>query len=351
MTTKTDAPHKSIRHPMRWIGLGLLILSSLVAAFVPIVRPNIQAAPERLTVQPLFSLPVLGEVYLTNTLVMLVVVDLVMLGAAWLVNRGLRREGLAAKGVGGILIFALNAMYGFTENVAGKWTKKVFPWFATLTMLILFANWIELIPGVDSIGILRQSAEGTPVQVLIPGVLATVTTAGGSGSFELFPFLRGPSTDINFTLGLALVAMTVTQIVGLRVRGFGYLKKFFNVSQIFKKPFLGVMDFLVGLLELVGEISKVISFTFRLFGSIFAGMVLVVLTGALVPVLGQSLMLIFEFAMGMIQALVFGMLTIIFMTQAMGEGHDEKTDEAPETPDGTKNALDPATMASQAERS
>ena len=86
------------------------------------------------------------------------------------------------------------------------------------------------------------------------------------------------------------------------------------------------MDFLVSILELISEFAKIVSFAFRLFGNVFAGMVLIALSGTLLPVFGQSGVLLFELFMGLIQALVFGLLTMVFMSQAM---HSEEQEETP----------------------
>jgi F-type H+-transporting ATPase subunit a len=85
----------------------------------------------------------------------------------------------------------------------------------------------------------------------------------------------------------------------------------------------GIIDFAVGFLELISEFAKIISFSFRLFGNMFAGLVLLILIGSLLPVFAQSAILLFEFFIGLIQALVFGMLTMVFMVQAT-QGHGEE---------------------------
>jgi F-type H+-transporting ATPase subunit a len=191
-------------------------------------------------------------------------------------------------------------------------------------MFVLVANWMELIPGVDSIGWLEHSDHGYPALQLFHNVEAIVDTghSAGEAGYLVIPWLRVPSTDLNFTVALALISVVMTQVFGFQAHGLGYMLKFFNVRNLFKKPFFGAMDFLVGLLELISELAKVLSFSFRLFGNIFAGSVLLFLVGAMVPWFVQSMVLFFEFAIGLIQALVFGMLTMVFMTMAMS-GHGE----------------------------
>ncbi len=98
---------------------------------------------------------------------------------------------------------------------------------------------------------------------------------------------------------------------------------FFNTLTIFRKPFFGAIDFAVSILELISEIAKILSFSFRLFGNMFAGMVLLFLMASLLPVFAPSLVMIFEFFIGLIQAFVFGMLTMVFMSQAT-QGHTEE---------------------------
>ncbi len=95
------------------------------------------------------------------------------------------------------------------------------------------------------------------------------------------PFLRGPSTDLNFTVALALISVIMTQIIGVQAQGGRYFSKFFNTLTLFKKPFFGAMDFIVGLLETISEFAKILSFSFRLFGVMFSGVVLVAIAGTL----------------------------------------------------------------------
>ncbi len=130
----------------------------------------------------------------------------------------------------------------------------------------------------------------------------------------------------DFTVALALISVVMTQVIGLRALGASYLTKFINTGGVFTRPVFGLIDFLVGILELVSEISKLLSFSFRLFGNIFAGSVLFFVIGTLIPVFVQSMVLGLEFFVGLIQAVVFGMLTMVFMAQAT-QGHGEHTEE------------------------
>jgi F-type H+-transporting ATPase subunit a len=306
----------------RWWVLLFIILNVVAVSIVAPVQPHIQVAPEKLIEKPLFTLPFLGDFYIFNTLIATIFVDLIILALAWAVRRAVQSGNLVPGGISGVVEALVEILYNLTESTAGKAAKKIFPWFATIIILVLVMNLIKLIPGFETIGILHPVEGGHPVQPLFGSVFQIMpgeSTEGGEG-YSLIPFLRGPSTDLNFTLTLALISVLMTQVIGVQVQGPAYFKKFINVTQLFKKPFFGVMDFLVGFLELISEFAKILSFAFRLFGNMFAGMVLVALIGALVPVFMPSFIFLFEIFVGVIQALVFGMLTMIFMAQAT-HGH------------------------------
>ncbi|KAA0277268.1 MAG: F0F1 ATP synthase subunit A, partial [Chloroflexi bacterium] len=147
------------------------------------------------------------------------------------------------------------------------------------------------------------------------------------GHYVIYPFLRGISVDLNFTAALAIISVVMIQVIGFRAQGLGYLSKFFNTRRMFKVPFFGAMDFLVGLLELISELSKILSFAFRLFGNMFAGIVLVAIVAGLLGRISilPAMVMMFELFVGIIQAFVFGMLTMVFMAQAT-QGHGEHED-------------------------
>lgn len=321
-----------------WI---LLIIIGNVLAIMFLYRPvlpHIQLPAEAYSETPLF-----GNFYWTNTLTAMVLADIILIMLALTVRRVVRkveRDGtLIPTGVTGALEAILELIHNLTESTAGKWTARIFPYFATITLLVLVVNWMELIPGVDSIGILHEAEHGHGYQIeqvlgsaytLIPPECAeeTAETGGEHGAcYTLIPYVRVLSTDLNFTVALALIAVVMVQVMGVRALGMPYFQKFINVKGIFSRPVFGVIDFGVGLLELISEISKILSFSFRLFGNIFAGSVLLFVIGTLVPVFAQSMFLMLEFFVGLIQAVVFGMLTMVFMAQATA-GHGDHGAEA-----------------------
>ena len=146
--------------------------------------------------------------------------------------------------------------------------------------------------------------------------------------WTIVPFLRPGATDLNYTLAFALIAMVMVQYYGFKYLGArGYLAKFFPFiapgygQEVAKNP-IKAIDPAVGLLELVIEFSKIISFAFRLLGNIFAGMVLLFVMAFLLPVANVAFFGL-EFFVGLIQALVFGLLTLIFMASASTSHHGD----------------------------
>jgi F-type H+-transporting ATPase subunit a len=310
----------------RWIVLALLILGFVGAKyFFSPVRPFVQLPAEHWMERPLFTLPGIGDFYLTNTLVALFLVDIIVILIAFSFKQAVKKGSLVLKGIPGALEALLEALYNMTASTAGKWAWTIFPWFASITILVLFANWMELIPGVDSIGMIEHAeAGGFGIQHLGSLFTTLVNPAVTTGGYQLVPFVRVVSTDLNFTVALAIIAVIAVQVVGIRAQGIKYFTKFWNVKTFFSKPIFGVIDWGVGLLELVSEFSKILSFAFRLFGNIFAGSVLLFVMGSLLGTIAifPSAFYMLEFLVGAIQAIVFGLLTMTFMAQAT-QGHGE----------------------------
>jgi F-type H+-transporting ATPase subunit a len=320
----------------RWVVLAAVILGLfLFTGFfglglgIKVVMPQVVLPPEPLT-HPIQT--PLGPFFLSGTLIALIFADLVIFALAFGISQAVKKGDLILTGIIGAVEALLEMLHGMTEGTAGKWTRAIFPWFATITLLVMVANWTELIPGVETIGLLEKSAHGEyAVQQVGPfqSIVKPEAHAGeeAHGEYLLIPFVRVVSTDLNFTVALALVAVVMIQVFGVRSQGGAYFTKFWNTGTVFSKPIFGVIDFGVGLLEIVSEFSKVLSFAFRLFGNIFAGSVLLFVIGSLVPVFAQSIFYLLEFFVGAIQAFVFGLLAMTFMAQATqghgGEHHEE----------------------------
>lgn len=181
----------------------------------------------------------------------------------------------------------IEGFYNFFKNIAGERTDKLFPLLLTFFLFILFGNWIGLLPGVGSIGFWEHTDHG-----------------------EIFvPLFRGPNADLNTTLALSLISVSITQYLSVKTLGIkNYISRFINIRNPIK--------FFVGILELISEFAKVLSFSFRLFGNIFAGEVLLMVMIFLIPLFVPIPFLALEVFVGFIQALVFTMLTTIFVVVA-----------------------------------
>lgn len=191
-------------------------------------------------------------------------------------------------------------LYSFIESVAGKkYVDEFLPLIASFFVFILFANWIGLVPGMGSIGV-HEVHHGEEV---------------------LVPFFRAPNADLSTTLGLAIISLVATQYIGFKHQGLTYLNKFFNFrapedAEGALRPVLIVANGFAGLLELVAEVIKIFSFAFRLFGNVFAGEVLLMVISFLAAFIAVIPFMGLEIFVGLIQALIFAMLSLIFFRMA-----------------------------------
>jgi F-type H+-transporting ATPase subunit a len=185
------------------------------------------------------------------------------------------------------ITFLLNSVYIFLESITGDKTADVFPLLGGFFFFIILSNWFGLLPGVGSIVVIEHVGE----------------------EVHRIPLLRAATADLNGTIALAIASVGMIQYYGIKYCGFaGYSKKFFNLSN--------PINFALGILEMFSEFSRVLSFSFRLFGNIFAGEVLIAVMAFLVPVLASFPFLLLEIFVGFIQALVFTMLTAVFISIA-----------------------------------
>lgn len=251
--------------------------------------------------------------------------------------------------------FLVDGLYGLTQSVTNDHskTRNFLPLIIGYFVFILCNNWFGLLPGVGSIGfkeiegkktavILQQdlglpvaqayASETLPLKVDATGVAASVTgevkekaeigsektePATEHAEAKFVPYMRAGTADLNTTFALAIITALMAQFWGISYLHLGYFKKFFN----FSNP----MNFFVGILELVSEFSKVLSYAFRLFGNIFAGEVLLAVMGALVPLVIPMVFYGLEIFVGVIQAYVFSLLSIIFY-QVATISHQEEHD-------------------------
>lgn len=227
----------------------------------------------------------------TNTFLIGVIMSVALM---WLISRVARRLALVPRGAQNVLEVVFEALLDLVESVTQdkKQARQFFPIIATIFLFIVSVNWVGLLPGLGTVGLTHLNAEGH----------ATI-----------IPFLRSTSADLNFTLALSLMTVLLVQVTGIVALGVVKYGKKFLVSPFHKPYGIGTV---VGVLELVSEIGKIISFTFRLFGNVFAGEVLLTVMLHLVPFILPLPFLFLEVFVGFIQALVFAMLTLVFLKTA-----------------------------------
>jgi F-type H+-transporting ATPase subunit a len=299
--------------------IALFVVSGLLGLKVP--PPEVSLAAE-----PIFHI---GGFKVTNALLTTWIVTIILIVIALVTTRRYPKDldraknsDLVPSGFGNFMEMVVEGLYGFSESVAGKWVTKFFPIVMTIFLLIVISNWVGLIPGVGTIGLLEHPQEGK-AGLVAKGAILTAQHAESGAGFVLVPFLRAPATDLNFTLALALVAVFMAQFFGIKAQKLGYFKKFIDLSGFKQGAFMGVIQMFVGLLELISEFARIISFSFRLFGNVFAGEVLLAVLAFLIPYVVSLPFLGLELFVGFIQAFVFMMLALVFFTLAT-QGHGEE---------------------------
>jgi F-type H+-transporting ATPase subunit a len=246
---------------------------------------------------------VVWDLSISNTLLTLWIVAAFVLVTFWLLTRGStpvpgKRQNFAE--------WVYESLENFATSLGGPAAKPYIPLFAGFFLLILLSNWSGLIPGVGRV-----------------------------------IWFRAPTSDVNVTIGLALVAWFFFQYQGFKHLGLGYAAKFFPFGEFRKGIGAGVIALFVGLVELLLEFVKPVTLSMRLFGNIYGGEValgvLTALTVALIPLAMYAL----EVMLNLVQALIFSTLTLMFTLAAI-EHHGDEHDESAE-PTGTP--MDPAVIA------
>lgn len=201
----------------------------------------------------------------------------------------------------------VGGLHDFFEEILAEKNKIYFPYLATLFIYIILLNWTGLLPGVGTIGFFKNGKETVEITKVYAASKNNIEEESKHLSF--IPLFRAGTADLNTTLSLAILTVFYIQIAGFQTLGNHYLKKFIN----FSNP----INFFVGLLEIVSEVSRIISFAFRLFGNIFAGEVLLTVISFIMPVIAPIPFLGLELFVGFIQALVFPMLSAVFLAAAI----------------------------------
>lgn len=245
--------------------------------------PQISLAAEK--IGSVFGFPI------TNSLLATWVVMAILLVFSLAATRNMT---LVPRGLQSIAEMLVGGLYDFFTSVAGKYIKQFFPLVASFFLFILVANWFGLLPGVGTVGFYEAN--------------------------KFVPLLRGSNADLNMTLALAIISIVAIQYFGFKTLGFHYSTRFVN--------FKGPIDFFLGILEIISQIANILSFTFRLFGNIFAGEVLLTVMAFLMPFIVPLPFMALELFVGFIQALVFAMLTAAFLNVAVSHGAEEHAKHA-----------------------
>jgi F-type H+-transporting ATPase subunit a len=236
-----------------------------------------------LKAQEIFSI---GGFHMTNGLFMTLLVSLILICVAVLIRF---RVKLVPGKLQSAAEMGVESLLNLMEGTLGSMEKaeRYFPLVATIFLFILCSNWLGIFPGV------------------------------GSLKYHDVPVFRSAAADLNFTLSFAIISVIVTNLIGMVAVGtFKHIGKFLN----FKDP----ISFFVGILELVSEVAKIISLSFRLFGNVFAGEVLLTIVSFLAPYVIPLPFLFLEMFVGLIQAFIFAMITLVSIalhTAEHGEEH------------------------------
>lgn len=218
----------------------------------------------------------LGPIDISNTLLATLLTDAILLTAVIFLAKNIKSIPGFFQNTIEILI---ETFYSITESVASNRASIIFPYFMSFFLFILVANWSSLIPGFGSIGFFEKK--------------------------HFVPILRGATSDLNTTLALAFISAFITHMLAINITGFKqYLGRFFSFNPLY---------LFIGILEIISEITKIISLSFRLFGNIFAGEVVLLTTAGIFAFLLPVPFLLLEVIVGLVQALVFAMLTMTFM--------------------------------------
>jgi F-type H+-transporting ATPase subunit a len=281
----------------------------------------------------------LGPIPVTNSmLTMFAVMALIILVGTLLARRAQAVPGRAQ----GVFEMVVEFLLQLVEGTAGKRAgRRIFPLVGALFIFIIVANYSGLLPGVGTIGFYEteeaeevREPEAEEAAALIQDGEGEEGAAGEEAAHEeahevLVPFLRAPNADLNMTLAMALLTFTVVQVAGIAAHGVGG-----RIKHMADPPFLFPI-------ELVSELSRIISLSARLFGNVFAGEVLLAVMYAManaikiaiIPLAIPVVFLGLELLFGAVQALVFALLTLIYITLATAGGHDDHAHEEEHQPE------------------
>ncbi len=265
------------------------------------------------------SLFTIGSWPVTNAMVNVWLAILFFLTIAFCLRRGLsERPGLFQNGIE-MLIETILDFFDKVTNDRQR-SRQFLPIAGTFFFFILFSNWLGLLPGTGSIGLWHFL----------------------HGELELVPVLRSANSDLNLTVAMALISVIGSHLLGIFSIGFfTHLNKFIQLGTIWValktlNPLtilIACVEFMVGIIEIFSECAKILSLSLRLFGNIFAGEVLITVIGSLISVIVPVPFLLLEIIVGIVQAMVFSLLTVVYLTMsttAPHGSHDKQEDTTPQ---------------------
>ena len=316
---------------LKYLIYAVVIIAIIIVGniLLPVPRAAIEVAAEPIGLGPV-----------TNALLTSIILSVIIIAGAFIVGRSLKEK---PGGLQNVVEFLLETLDGLVTSIAPKkWAATFFPIVTTIFIWLLFANYFSLFtPLLGAFGIVHSAHEGGLAQeevILLSGDFEHLTPlhpaeeeAEGeaehseAGNVVIVPLFRAPSSDLNLTFALAITTMVLVQVFGLMERGVGYISHFIRLDGFAKKGIgLGLIDFFLGIVELISEVAKILSFSFRLFGNVFAGEVLLIVISSLVTFLVLLIIFGLEIFVGTIQAFVFFILALVFFsiaTQSHSEEH------------------------------
>jgi F-type H+-transporting ATPase subunit a len=293
-----------------------LFLGPIGVGFLPFSLPEGLKVPKPEVKLPAEVISHVGDFSITNTLIASWLTILVL---AVLFYFATRRMKLVPGRLQALAEVVVEGLLGFVEGVAGRQhARLLFPGIATIFLYVITNAYMGLLPIFGTIGLWEH---------------------GHGHEVEFIPFLRAANTDINLPLSIALMSFILVETWGMRVVGFfHYTGEFVNVSQFgrgLKQLFtgklreaplniiFGFINIFVGVLEIFSHLTRMLSFTFRLFGNMTAGEILVMVSCFLIPMIFTIPFYGLELLIGLIQALIFSGLTLVFGTVAISSAHEE----------------------------
>ncbi len=271
----------------------------------------IKNLPTNLALVPLAAEPIfhIAKFPVTNTMLNAWLATIFFVIVAFVASR---RTSLVPKGIHNFFEAIVDGLLDQAEKVTGSKSKAkaFFPLCATIFLFVLVSNWMGLIPGTGTLGMWQLV----------------------HGEAELVPLFRPATSDLNLTLAIAAFAVIMTHVAGVKALGVSeYFSKFFNFRGIwraFRKGPMAVViaciEFFVGLLEVISEFAKTLSLSLRLFGNVFAGEILIGVMMSLISFVVPIPFIFLEILVGVIQATVFSMLVLVYLTVATSShGHDD----------------------------